>query len=129
MEKLDWIEVTGMRMESGVGVQDIEWQLKRTLEIDVYVYYKLVEAARSDDVESTVNYGEVYHIVREVVQQQPARLLEHLMGEIARRLHDRYPAHQGIVIRMVKVYPFVQGQSGMSGARMHFSHGELSRGL
>lgn len=77
-----------------------------TLEIGV----DLVEAARSDSLESAVDYVHVYQLVRQVVEDQQHRLLESMAEAIA-ALVLPLPRVLQLTVRVGKVPP-VRGAFG-----------------
>src|SRR3981081_529021 len=79
-----------------------------TVDLDIGV--DLAEAARSDSLESAVDYVHVYQLVREVVEEQQHRLLESMAETIAGRILP-LPRVQQVRVRVGKVPP-VRGSFG-----------------
>ena len=75
-----------------------EFVVNLTLEVD------FTPAMQSDDVANTVNYAEVYEVVKAEMQQR-SNLLEHVAARIAHRLLDDYPTITSVDILLEKLNP------------------------
>ena len=90
----DAIRITGLRVETHIGVTDEERAEPQTIVIDLSLYADLTKAGISDDLADTIDYDAVITQVSELVRSSKPRLLEHLAEEIANlisrfRLVDR----------------------------------------
>lgn len=82
---MDTIFIREFRVDAWVGVYDWEKQRAQTLELDIEI--GLPEAAqRTENIQETVNYGEIVERVRTELKDRKFRLLEalaeHLCGVI-----------------------------------------------
>lgn len=89
----------------GVGVE--EQAIGTYYRIDMELTTDFSQSMATDDISDTVNYAEVYQIVRERMQQ-PQRLLEHVGGQIVRALFDRFATVQVIKLRLIKESPPIE---------------------
>ena len=62
------------------------------------------QATTTDSLDDTVNYAQVYKIVREEMAT-PSRLIEHVCGRIARRLLSDFDMIDAVEISMLKQNP------------------------
>ena len=62
------------------------------------------QATTTDSLDDTVNYAQVYKIVREEMAT-PSRLIEHVCGRIARRLLSDFDMIDAVEISMLKLNP------------------------
>ena len=69
-----------------------------TLEVDI------APAMQTDNVADTVNYAEVYEVVKGEMLQR-SLLLEHVAGRIAHRLLDDFPQIKSLDILLEKLNP------------------------
>jgi len=83
MERLDRIELRGLRVRGHHGVYDFEREQGQDFVIDVTLHLSLREAAASDDVTDTVHYGELADQVVAIVAGEPVNLIETLAERIA----------------------------------------------
>lgn len=102
MHVSDRITVSGMVFSGTHGVFDYEKRMPQPFEVDVELELPLAPAARNDDLNLTVDYGQTYETVREVVTGTRFNLVESLAETIAARLLERFPAVQGVVVRVRK---------------------------
>jgi len=75
-----------------------EFVVNLILEVDI------TSAMQTDDVADTVNYAEVYEVMKAEMQQR-SNLLEHVAGRIANRLLDNFPAITSVDILLEKLNP------------------------
>ena len=64
------------------GVFAAEKELGQRFEVDVDMYGNFQTAARADDIDMTVNYGDVYTLVKEIVEEREFDLIEALAAAI-----------------------------------------------
>ena len=74
----DTIFLNGMRFYGYHGVLEAENDIGQIFVVDVVLKVDLSAAGKSDLVEDTVNYAEVYADVKEIMEGEPKNLLEHL---------------------------------------------------
>ncbi|SDP68069.1 dihydroneopterin aldolase [Selenomonas ruminantium] len=92
---MDKIKLTGLNFYGYHGVLPAERQMGQEFSVDVSMYLDLQEAGQSDKLEATVNYAEVYAVVKKVVEGQPRKLIESVGEEIAQNiLRDFLPVQR-----------------------------------
>ena len=79
----DRLSLLGMRFEARHGVHDWEKETPQPFEVDLVLHADLSDAAATDRVDATVDYGPLFELVRGVVEGRPHDLIEALAGEIA----------------------------------------------
>ncbi len=79
----DRIQLAGMHFFAYHGVLPEERARGQEFLVDVELEADLGEAARSDNIELTVDYRKAYEIVRTVMEGEPRNLLETLAEAIA----------------------------------------------
>jgi dihydroneopterin aldolase len=80
----DAIEIRGLWLESRIGITEEERSRAQPLRVSLRLEIGgLGEAARSDEIQETVDYDELSREVRQVAGAQPRNLLERLAEEIA----------------------------------------------
>ena len=88
----DKIELKGMTFYGFHGVNPAEKELGQRFVVDLDIFTDLAKAGRTDDLDDTVDYSEVYRGVREVVEGPSHNLLESVAASIA----ERVLAHRGV---------------------------------
>ncbi|HUT73335.1 MAG TPA: dihydroneopterin aldolase [Armatimonadota bacterium] len=97
----DRIRLVNMSFYGYHGVHSEERRMGRKFYIDVELALDLGPAGRADDLSRTVDYAQVYALIREIEAAKQYALLEALAEDIARRLLERFPA-QEVVVRARK---------------------------
>ncbi len=77
--------------------------------VDVYLQLNLEEAAISDKLEKTVNYEEIYRLIKQEMEVH-ARLIEHVCKRISDKIHLKYPGLTSLKVRVSKHHPPLKGQ-------------------
>jgi dihydroneopterin aldolase len=83
MRVTDRITLTGLRVRGHHGVFEHERRDGQEFVVDVTVWIDLDEAARTDDLNDTLHYGELAQRVAAVVSGEPKDLIETVAGRIA----------------------------------------------
>jgi dihydroneopterin aldolase len=79
----DRITLLGMQFMGRHGVSSEERAEPQPIEIDLVVRLDLSTPATSDDLADTVNYGTLFELAHQVVEERSFHLLEALAGAIA----------------------------------------------
>lgn len=96
----DRIVLSGMRFYGHHGVFAEETRLGQTFLVDVEMFLDLAPAGQRDDLTLSVDYGQVYQTVREIVEGPPFQLIEALVETIAARVIK--PPIQEVLVRVHK---------------------------
>lgn len=84
----DRLSLLGMRWEATHGVLPEEKVEPQPFEVDVVLHADLAPAARTDDLERTVDYGAIHQLVGRIVTGPSFDLIEALAGAVARAVLD-----------------------------------------
>jgi dihydroneopterin aldolase len=95
----DRIELRGLTVRGRHGVFDDERRDGQDFVVDITVWIDLANAAASDDLADTLDYGTLAQRAADVVSGQPRRLIETVAAEIAEDVmrDDRVHAVEVIV--------------------------------
>jgi 7,8-dihydroneopterin aldolase/epimerase/oxygenase len=102
---LDKIILSRMAFYGYHGVFPEENKLGQQFYVDAELSLPLGEAGRSDELEHTVNYAEVYYTVQGIVEGRSFRLLEALAENIASTLLQTYTSINESKVRVIKPHP------------------------
>ena len=105
----DVIRLIGMSFYGYHGVSAAEKETGRVFEVDCELEVDLAQAGHSDQLSDTVDYGEVYTTIKDVVEGKAYALLEGLANELAALLLDRFPIFRA-TLNVRKLHPPVAGQ-------------------
>lgn len=100
MDFLDEISLTGLRANAHHGVLEHERRTGQVFVIDVVVYLSLADAARTDDLDRTIHYGELAEQIVAAVERDPVDLIE----TVAERVAQVVLAHDAAQLTKVTVH-------------------------
>jgi dihydroneopterin aldolase len=86
--QVDQIVLEGMAFSGRHGVRQAEREQAQEFKVDVKLDADLFKPGRSDRVEDTVDYRQVYAIAKEIVEGESVQLIETLADRIAERVLD-----------------------------------------
>lgn len=98
------IEIGGLSIFTHHGVGEAEREVGQRLVIDVAIELDDCDAALTDRLEDTIDYGDVCQEVTLAAQERSYSTLERLSASIADRLVDRYGA-DSVTVRAAKPEP------------------------
>lgn len=90
------------------GVYAEERKLGQQIQVDVEMVSDLSDAGLKDDLQLTVNYVDVYELVRKIVETEQFFLIEGMALAIVNRLGEKYSL-KTITVRVRKPQPPVGG--------------------
>lgn len=102
------IALEGLEFFAYHGVHDEEQRIGNRYQVDIQVNVDFSEAAENDKLKSTVNYGDLYEIISEVMKIK-ARLLEHIAKLIISKVRECYPNIEKIEVSISKFNPPIGG--------------------
>lgn len=103
--KTDSIKLSRMQFFGYHGVLPEENRLGQHFIIDVELFMDLAAAGASDRLEDTVNYAEVYGMVKTIAEGKPFQLIEALADRVASQLLHTYTSIYEITVRVTKPHP------------------------
>lgn len=101
------IVITGLRQMGVHGVLPEEQHQPQPFEVDLELAVDLDEAARSDALEDTVDYGAVVDAVSRIIAEEHFQLLERLAARIAEVTRSD-PRVEGVRVTVRKLRPPVR---------------------
>lgn len=93
------------------GVFEAEREIGQRFEVDVELHLDLRSAGRSDDLDATVNYVDVYTVVKDIVEEQEFDLVESLAEAVAQQILSAYDLER-VVVRVRKPHAPIGGITG-----------------
>jgi 7,8-dihydroneopterin aldolase/epimerase/oxygenase len=99
---VDRVFLRGLQFYGYHGVHPEETRLGQRFELDIDVDVDLRGAGRSDDLEQTVNYSELFALAKDVVEGEPLNLIEAVAETIAMRAMSQYPMIESVTVEIRK---------------------------
>jgi dihydroneopterin aldolase / 2-amino-4-hydroxy-6-hydroxymethyldihydropteridine diphosphokinase len=115
---IDRIELRGLRLMTIIGVLDHERQGPQPLELDITMHVDLTDACQTDELDDTVNYGDMCETIEKVAAQQHDLLLERFAGRVAEAVLDQ-PRVEAVDVVVRKLRPPVTSALETSGVAIH----------
>lgn len=100
--KKDKILMSGMSFYGYHGVLDAEKELGQKFFVDATLYLDFQEAGKTDDLNLSVSYADVYAVIKKVVEEERYDLLEALAENIANRVLDAFNKIDSIKVKIKK---------------------------
>ncbi|WP_332633157.1 dihydroneopterin aldolase [Halalkalibacter flavus] len=91
------------------GVFQEENKLGQRFLVDLILNVDLKKAGTTDDLQTTINYGDAYKRVKDIVEGKPYRLVESVAEAIASDLLSAYEMLQEITVKVIKPDPPIPG--------------------
>lgn len=111
------IYLRNVRFHAFHGVLPQEGIVGNDYLVNLVLDYDFFSAMKTDDLQGTLNYAEVYQKVREEMAV-PSKLLEHVAGRIAHRLFSDFPEIQKLQLSITKVNPPMSADSDGAGVEV-----------
>jgi dihydroneopterin aldolase len=96
------IELSGMKFFAYHGLYDHEREKGSWFKVDVSFDCDATNAIKNDSIEGTVNYEEVYKIVKEEMEIS-SKLIEHVAGRIHYRLQQEVKGISALITKLYKL--------------------------
>ena len=113
-----YIYVNDLRLHAQHGVLPQEQLTGNDYIINVRASYDISRAMQTDDGADTLNYAEVYHIIKEEMNI-PSKLIEHVACRLADRLMDSYADISSVMLRITKCNPPMGADCQGAGVEIH----------
>ncbi len=102
---MDCITLKNLRFHSLHGHYRREREEGNDFEVDVSIWRPFREAAKSDNLDHTVDYSKVAHLIGDIMEGESVKLLETLLYAIGESLIRNYPNAQKIDVAVRKMNP------------------------
>lgn len=106
------------------GVLPQEQLTGNDYKVSVNLDYDISKAINTDNVADTINYAEVYEVIKEEMIT-PSKLIEHVAGRIAQRLLTQYPSVAAITLSITKLNPPMGAQCQGAGVEITMCNKKL----
>lgn len=105
---MDQITLKGIQCYGYHGCLPEETRNGQPFIIDIILHVSLKKACESDDLHDTIDYSNVYALVKDVTEGAPYQLVERLAGVLADTILRDYPV-EGVTVTVHKPHAPVGG--------------------
>ena len=106
---VDKIFVNKMEFYGYHGVFPEENRLGQRFVVDLIIETDLSAAGKSDQLDDSINYGELYGVCKEVVEGEQYNLVEAIAEQIAARVLTQFSNVQTCTVKVFKPDPPIPG--------------------
>ena len=87
---MDAIVIEGLKVNTVIGCFNWERQIIQPLMLDLIVHVDLSQAAKSDDLEHTLNYAQICELAAQTIQKAQPKLIEHAAQLVLQVLFETF---------------------------------------
>ena len=113
-----YISLRNVRFHAFHGVIPQERRVGGDFLVNLRVGYPLEQAMQSDEVGDTLNYADLYAIVK-AEMAVPSKLLEHVTGRIISAIEKQFPKVTSIDLELTKQNPPMGADCDGAGVEIH----------
>ncbi|MFN3916510.1 MAG: dihydroneopterin aldolase [Flavobacteriales bacterium] len=105
---MNCVKVTGIRCYGHHGCLPSETLVGQEYVVNVWLYTDFAKAAKTDNLQKTIDYVTVNQIVTEEVKK-PSKLIEAVGYRIISRLKNEFDSVEKITVEVIKPNPPING--------------------
>ena len=117
-----FVELKGLRFYAFHGVLPQERRVGGWFSVTLRVGYDWSRATKTDSVDDTLNYADLYRLVKHEMAV-PSQLLEHVAGRIARSVEMHYPNITSLDLWVTKENPPIGADCQGATVELHAAVG------
>ncbi|MBM7694876.1 dihydroneopterin aldolase [Peribacillus deserti] len=106
---MDKIYVKGMEFYGYHGVFAEETRLGQRFRVDLTVEADLSQAGKSDNLNDSISYAELFTMTKEVVEGTPFKLIEAVAEKVAENILLAYTNIDNCTVKVIKPDPPIPG--------------------
>lgn len=99
---MDKVVLVGMEFYGYHGCLPTEREQGQRFVVDAELFLELRQAGKSDALQDTVNYADVFEQIRRIVEGEPKQLIEAVAERIAETVLREFPPIQRILLTLHK---------------------------
>ncbi len=116
---MDYIVLEDIRLFGRHGCTDEEYQSGGEFSVSLKIGLDLEEAGRNDDLRRSVNYAEIFDIVK-TEMNKASKTIENVAWRIRKHILQRFPFIQFLRVEVAKCHPPLHGKIKASKVILHY---------
>lgn len=116
---MDKIMLNGMTFYGYHGLFPEENKLGQPFIADVELFLDLRQAGNTDEMGDSVDYGQVYGLIKERIEGEAKNLIESLAEDVAKELLQTFELVQACKVRITKPNPPIAGHYDSVAAEIY----------
>ncbi|MCD7061196.1 dihydroneopterin aldolase [Pelagibacterium xiamenense] len=112
----DRIVLAGLAFYGYHGIMPEESKLGQRFRVDLEIGFDMTEAGRTDEVEATVSYADIYNLIEKAFSEKRFKLIEALGYHLIARLFETFERIEWVRVRVRKPeapLPIVAGEAAI----------------
>lgn len=118
------VYIDNVRLHACHGVLEQEQTVGNDYLLSAELVCDIAGAMATDELAGTVNYADVYEIVKHEMLV-PSKLLEHVVGRIGEKLFTAFPSISEIKLSLTKVNPPMGADCDGAGVKVHLVRDDI----
>ena len=106
---MDKIHVNKMEFYGYHGVFSEETRLGQRFAVDLTVELDLSKAGKSDNLDESINYADLYNVCKDIVEGKPFKLVEAVAENIAGTILENFSLVEACHVKVIKPDPPIPG--------------------
>ncbi|HLU21318.1 dihydroneopterin aldolase [Lederbergia graminis] len=106
---MDKIYLNEMEFYGYHGVLQEETKLGQRFRVNIVAELDFQEAGKTDNLEKTVSYAEIYEVCKKIVEGKPYKLIEAVAEKIAEEVLTTFTLIERLTVKVVKPDPPIPG--------------------
>lgn len=106
---MDKIYLNEMEFYGYHGVLQEETKLGQRFRVNIVAELDFQEAGKTDNLEKTVSYAEIYEVCKKIVEGKPYKLIEAVAEKIAEEVLTTFTLIERLTVMVVKPDPPIPG--------------------
>ncbi len=106
---MDKIHVNQMEFYGYHGVFPEETRLGQRFAVDLTVELDLSKAGKTDELEHSINYADLYQVCKDIVEGKPYKLVETIAEQIASTILEQFSLVEACHVKVIKPDPPIPG--------------------
>ncbi|MGI6233260.1 MAG: dihydroneopterin aldolase [Prevotella sp.] len=127
LQSQSFIVLSHIHFHAFHGVLSQERIVGNDYDLSLRIGYNIEPAAKSDDVNKTINYADVYHFVAEEMTE-PCNLLETVANNICQGILNRWPDALSVDLTILKTNPPIGADCEGAGVELHLINNKTQHG-
>lgn len=99
---MDKILIKELRLPARVGVYDFEKKTPQPICFNINIHLDLSKAKKSDNLNDTIDYGNIISIIKKIALSKHHQLLEHLGQSIIEACLKKHPKISQLDVELMK---------------------------
>ncbi|MFC0525628.1 dihydroneopterin aldolase [Pontibacillus salicampi] len=106
---MDKILMNKMEFYGYHGLFPEENKLGQAFIVDLELELDLKKAGETDDMNESINYGQIYEVTKQVVEGEVKYLVEAIAEDLAAKLFERFDKLHAVTVKVIKPNPPIPG--------------------